>query len=97
MAGVTDSLSSFGAHASGTGPRLAQKRAEELAKAVGGTIEKASTALEPGQWVREPVQWTYDFKAMEAARAVREARISAGTQVHAQILGQAMDEMEGSK
>lgn len=34
----------------GDGPKLAQKRAEMIAQALGGTVEKLSTAQTPEQW-----------------------------------------------
>lgn len=36
----------------GTGPKLSQKRAEIIALALGGTIEKLSTAQTPEQWAK---------------------------------------------
>jgi hypothetical protein len=36
------------------GPNLAQSRAEYIAKATGGTIEKASTAIAQSQWTPRP-------------------------------------------
>jgi len=59
------------------GPQLAQMRAEEIAKALGGTIEPAATAQTQGQWRgHRPVQYTYDYVAMEQARQALEARAS---------------------
>jgi hypothetical protein len=36
------------------GPALAQARAERIAKVLGGTIEKAPTAITPSQWTPRP-------------------------------------------
>lgn len=36
----------------GDGPKLAQKRAEMIAQALGGTVEKLSTAQTPEQWAK---------------------------------------------
>lgn len=36
----------------GTGPKLAQRRAEMIAQALGGTVEKLSTAQTPEQWAK---------------------------------------------
>lgn len=36
----------------GTGPKLSQQRAEIIAKALGGTVEKLSTAQTPEQWAK---------------------------------------------
>ena len=36
------------------GPDLAQSRAERIAKALGGTIEKAPTAITQSQWIPRP-------------------------------------------
>ncbi len=79
-------LPSMGDTETATGPELAQKRAEEIAKALGGTIEKASTAQTAEQWTPAQVEWVYDEAAIERAFAARSA--SAQTQFLAQLLGQ---------
>jgi hypothetical protein len=58
------------------GPNLAQKRLEEITKALGGTAEKASTAATQTAWEnRPPMQWTYDYDAMsEEQRAYFKAK-----------------------
>lgn len=83
-------LPSMGESESAVGPQLAQKRAEELAKLLGGTVEKADTAQTQAQWNKRPArQWTYDTAAMEQAMAARNANLaSARTYVQAQLLAQ---------
>jgi len=86
-------LPSMGESETRIGPRLAQARAEEIAKAMGGTIEKASTALTPSQWrPRGETQWTYDYDAMTKAMAEREAQMTASRlarlQFETQLIGQ---------
>ena len=50
------------------GPDLAQSRAERIAKAVGGTIEKASTAITQSAWrPRQSVSPTYSRAQLDAA------------------------------
>lgn len=83
-------LPSMGEGETSTGPVLARKRAEEIAKALGGTIEKASTAQTQAQWQQRPaMQWTYDYAAMSEAMAARNARVAASEMfVQAQIAAQ---------
>ena len=50
------------------GPDLAQWRAERIAKAVGGTVEKASTAITQSAWKpRETVSPNYTREQLDAA------------------------------
>jgi len=50
------------------GPDLAQWRAERIAKAVGGTVEKASTAIAQSAWKpRETVSTNYTREQLDAA------------------------------
>jgi hypothetical protein len=50
------------------GPDLAQWRAERIAKAVGGTVEKASTAITQSAWKpRETTSTNYTRKQLDAA------------------------------
>lgn len=50
------------------GPDLAQSRAERIAKAVGGTIEKAPTAITQSEWKPRPnVTPTYTREQLDAA------------------------------
>jgi hypothetical protein len=50
------------------GPDLAQARAERIAKAVGGTVEKASTAITQSTWRPRPdVSPTYSRAQLDAA------------------------------
>ncbi len=91
-------LPSMGEGETLTGPALAQKRAEEIAKALGGTIETASTAQTAAEWRPAKVEWTYDYEAMNAARAAIDASLEASrqassaaaqTKMDAQLIGQA--------
>ena len=72
-------LPSMGEGCNLTGPALAQLRADEIAKALGGTISKAETAMTQPEWrARPPTTWTIDYEAMardeRAAAASRETR-----------------------
>ena len=50
------------------GPNLAQSRAEYIAKALGGTIEKASTAITQSQWTPRPtISRTYTREQLDTA------------------------------
>lgn len=50
------------------GPDLAQSRAERIAKALGGTVEKASTAITQSEWKpRQNVTPTYTREQLDAA------------------------------
>ena len=50
------------------GPDLAQWRAEHIAKAVGGTVEKASTAITQSAWKpRETTSSNYTRAQLDAA------------------------------
>ena len=68
------------------GPDLAQWRAERIAKAVGGTIEKASTAIAQSVWTpRQSTSTDYSraqldaaFEAMMAEQGKAAAQRSAG-------------------
>ncbi len=77
-----------------TGPELAQLLAEEIAKALGGTVVKSSDAISQSQWLATPpVQFEIDYAAMardeKAQQDAVEARSgSAKTKVDAQIIGQ---------
>lgn len=78
-------LPSMGEEEQLTGPMLAQKRAEEIAKALGGTVEKAPTAQNQAQWQsRPPIEWTYDYGAMDAALNSATAKTRFETQAIAQ-------------
>lgn len=80
-------LPSMGDSETLTGPALAQKRAEEIAEKLGGTIEKVATAKTQAQWQsRPPVEWTYDYKAMAEDQAARDA--FARTKVDTQLIAQ---------
>lgn len=80
------SLPSMGESETATGPELAQKRADEIAKTLGGTIEKAPTAQTSDTWKPQTVTWIYDEEAITAALAARNA--NARTMFDAQLLGQ---------
>ena len=86
-------LPSMGEGCTLTGPALAQLRAEEIAKALGGTISKAETAMTQPEWrARPPVTWTIDYERMarderaavasrETTAAVVRAQLEAGGEV----------------
>jgi hypothetical protein len=74
---------------SGSGPQLAQSRAEAIAKALGGTVVKAPTAQTQAQWAaRPPRQYAIDYAAMAADPRMSQ---SVTTQVNAQLLAQSQD------
>lgn len=74
---------------SGSGPQLAQSRAEQIAKALGGTVVKAPTAQTQAQWAaRPPREFYIDYAAM--ADDPRLSR-SVTTQVNTQLLAQSQD------
>ena len=92
-AGKLRQLPSMGEGTTLTGPALAQLRAEEIAKALGGTVSKAETAMTQSQWRnRPPTTWTVDHEAMARDQAAREASAAARqaavrTLVDAQVIG----------
>jgi hypothetical protein len=64
------------------GPDLAQSRAEHIAKAVGGTIEKAPTAISQSEWKpRQSVSTNYTRAQLDAAF---EAMMAEGQKAIAQ-------------
>lgn len=66
------------------GPDLAQARAERIAKVMGGTIEKASTAIAQSAWTpRQRVSPTYSRQQLDAAF---EAMLAEGQKAMAQRL-----------
>lgn len=90
--GRIKNLPSMGESVSITGPELAQRRAEEIAQALGGKVVHSSTAITQAQWQATPlIQFQLDYAAM--ARDVQEARAnndaSARTLFLAQLLAEA--------
>ena len=74
---------------SGSGPQLAQSRAEQIAAALGGTVVKAATAQTAAQWAaRPPREFYIDYAAMTADQ--RPSR-SVTSQVTTQLLAQSQD------
>jgi hypothetical protein len=64
------------------GPDLAQWRAESIAKATGGTIEKAPTAITQSEWTpRQNVSRTYSRAQLDAAF---QAMVAEGQKAAAQ-------------
>lgn len=77
----------------GYGPTLAQRRAEQIAKAVGGTVVKNKSALTEAQWAtRSPIKTFVDYDAM-AADPLFDVwkKMSASSQFTTQLLGQKVD------
>lgn len=74
----------------GTGPMLAQQRAEDIARALGGTVVKSSTALSSAQWAQvPPVTFEVDYAAMERDRkAALERAETAKTVFTTQVIAQ---------
>jgi hypothetical protein len=63
------------------GPDLAQWRAERIAKAVGGTVEKASTAIAQSAWKpRETLSINYTREQLDAAFEAMMAEQEKGIQ-----------------
>lgn len=82
---------------SGSGPNLAQTRAEQIAAALGGTVEKASTAQTPSQWAaRAPHQFYIDYAAMAADQQNQAASSTATSQINAQLLAQSQEAVVAS-
>lgn len=90
-------LSSMGEDEKSTGPELAHKRAEQIAKALGGKIVKSDTAVTQAEYLSTPpfkVQYEIDYAAMERDRAAVTGQVSTPqTQLDAQSL--AGDETAG--
>ena len=88
--GKVADLRSMGEHESRTGPVLAKARAEDIARALGGTVVMADTAQTQSEWnARPPMRFTYDYAAMEKATQARDARIATTrTLMDAQLIGQ---------
>lgn len=74
----------------GTGPVLAQERAEELARALGGKVVSSSTALTAAEWGKvPPVEFKVDYEAMERDRkAILERGETARTNFTTQVIAQ---------
>lgn len=91
-AGKIMSLPSMGEDETSTGPELAQKRAEEIARALGGTIIKSPTAVTQGQYVSTPAfktEYAVDYEAMDRDKRRAEGRVATPqTQVDTQTLAQ---------
>ena len=80
MAAKLQSLSSVSGGGLGSGPETAKRRAEEIARLLGGQIEPAQTAITQQQWERlPPVEHYVDLVAMQKAQeeAQREAQLEA--------------------
>ena len=65
----------------GSGPQLAQQRAEEIARALGGRVEKADTAMTPAEYARVP-----PIQFWSGSGAVVRDRTAAGFLLQAQQL-----------
>jgi hypothetical protein len=79
----------------GTGPALAQRRAEQIAKALGGKVVKSSSAMTSSQWAnRAPPQTYVDFAAMAADGnlGMRQRLSGSDSALSAQLLGQEFGE-----
>ena len=77
------------------GPDLAQWRAERIAKAVGGTVEKASTAITQSAWKpRETTSTNYTREQLDAAF---EAMMAEQQKAVAQRTGAYSNQRESSR
>lgn len=75
----------------GSGPELAQRRAEQIARELGGTVVKSSSAMNPSDWSkRAPIKTAIDFEAMAAdGKLDLWKRLSASaSRFNTQMLGQ---------
>lgn len=78
-----------------SGPDLAQWRADQYAARLGGTVEKASTAITQSQWTpRESVSTTYSRGQLDAAF---QAMLAEGQKASAQSLYLASRTEAGTK
>ncbi len=68
LGGKLGKLPSMGEEEQSTGPELAQKRAEEIAAALGGSVEISGTALTQADYIAVPAfkpEFKVDYEAME--------------------------------
>lgn len=74
----------------GGGPMLAQQRAEDIAKLLGGKVVKSSTAITPAEWAKvPPIEFEVDYAAMEQDRNEALLRSeSAKTTFQTQVIAQ---------
>lgn len=86
---INDIITKLGSKLSG--PEGAQERAEAIAKAFGGTIVKASTAVTQAQYVAAPpfeVKYEIDYEAVERDFAAARGQVSTPqTQIDTQVFG----------
>lgn len=84
---VLRNLPSMGEGEALTGPALAQKRAADIAAALGGAVHVVATPQSLAAWEgRVPAGFTYDYDAM---RKAMDARMASGTAYYnAQAIGQ---------
>lgn len=84
----------IGRLADGEGPATAQRRAEQIAQALGGTVVKAGSAMTEAQWAaRPPIRTIVDYEAMKADPLYEVWRKMSGasTAFTAQTLAQEAD------
>lgn len=74
----------------GTGPMLAQERAEDIAKLLGGKVVKSSTAMTAAQYAGvPPIEFEVDYVALEQHRKAQlERSESAKTTFNTQVIAQ---------
>lgn len=75
----------------GSGPELAQRRAEQIAAALGGTVVKSSSAMSQSAWAnRTPIKTAIDFEAMAADGKLDlwKSLSASASRFNAQLLGQ---------
>ncbi|MBF0269041.1 MAG: hypothetical protein HQL44_10670 [Alphaproteobacteria bacterium] len=75
----------------GSGPELAQRRAEMIAKATGGTVVMNESAMTQRQWInREPIKFAVDLVAMEREGFLERWQELSGSNAafSAQMIGQ---------
>ena len=78
----------------GDGPELAQRRAEQIAKATGGKVVKTAAAMSQADWGNRPsLRTTIDFEAMKRDGLFDQwQRMGGGSAVNAQLFAQGSSE-----
>ncbi len=71
----------------GFGPDLAQKRAEEIAEALGGSIVKAGTAMDQATWLKTPAA----ERIMGAEAFAKQMQMAAESKYNAQMIAQTQE------
>lgn len=77
----------------GYGPEVAQKRAEEIAEALGGTIVKAATAMDQASWLK-----TLGAERLLGVEAANKQRnMAAQSKYNAQVIAQTQAQADAAR